>query len=702
MSENPNPNANDSIAVKQPDKFTDVPLNKDPKNLGSEMSPAKKNTISFNSIPKSEVEDIVSKSSPQENATNISDAHAALLSDFCNANDTYAVLRPVNETARHWLARGAVGKNMFVHGKSVASGPASGLISFNASISKAANRGEESIKLSQHDNEHSIEQSDKLLGDLEKTLKAAAARLVIQGIENPSRKEILNAAKVSEEAFDPILQKVQLSDRNGSPIYILTNADKFAAKDQNGKHVYVVSENGQYYAIDDNHDRVNQIDIPESLKLEPLELIGKPEIEIASDGSISTSKIRPITADIDVLAYGSKENLREGAMEDHTSLLIEQKTKFLQAMHFPQDFIEDFSAKPIDYLKQNYPKETTIIDQLEAIESKFVHLRGMGGATRSVLDITGAMRADFHHDELSHGSEQFNYYFPQPLDKEWVVVNPKGEVKVVTGESGLLALFNEAKVNGYSMPPSPHWGWTMDRAGRYVASDELKKTNDFVNSVMYKEDKDITLRDKVAANRLLLGLAHTSTPEEWSSSLAELEPKMRLVGINEGINDVGRAISLLEENQTKLNDAYKSSNINKKSHIERSPSMYEVAEKNDFIQNVRASMSKVIEELQGVIRRKSINIDQKEEYTPVLPNPQVRPDNTKKIPQKESKGNVLKVAADIMSGVAGFFVQPDKRQKSMSIEEAIAKLKGVTTKGPTAKGITSEEKLREQQEIKKQ
>lgn len=658
------------------------------KNVSSTISSVigKKNSVAFKSITKKEIEEIVDGSSPVERSTNISEKHAKILSDFCGANDTYVVLRPVNETARHWLAKGAVGKNMFVHGKSVASGPASGLISFNASISKSANRGEESIKLAQHDNEHSIEQSDALLEKLEGALRSAANELSSNGRNNNSRTELLNFAKISEDAFDPIVQKVQLTDKNDNEIYILTDKNKLAAKDASGNNIYVVAENDRFYSIDDNHEKIKEITIPDSLSLEPLEVIGKPEIEISQDGSISMKKIRPITADIDVLAYGAIGNLREGAMEDHSSILKAQKVSFLESIKFPGDLIDEFSSKNPNELKATYSNESVIADELERIESKFVHLRGMGGATRPILDITGAMRGDFRSDELSHGSEQFNYYFPQPLDKEWVVVAPNSDVKVITGESSLLGLFNEARAKGYSMPPSPHWGWTMDRTGKYVSSDSLKQINEFVNSIMYNEDKGTKLqRDKVVANRLLLGLAHISSQEEWSSSLEEIEPKMKFVGMKQGIKDVNEAIAALEENQTQLNQTYTQMHSNYEEHeFVRSGSMYSPEEQGSYIESVKNSIVDIVKNLhEGITRRLSLSDGPEEKFTSLLPDPKPQEKETKTNPLLGKGGlekpDFLKEAIKTMSGVVGKFIVPSPSQKGakpINTSSIIAALRG--------------------------
>lgn len=165
----------------------------------------------------------------------------------------------------------------------------------------------------------------------------------------------------------------------------------------------------------------------------------------------------------------------------------------------------------LDSYKQNNPEMGKLLDNLKKSEISRENLKGMGEGIRPILDITGAMRADFTNVEISHGSEQFNYAFTQPLDKEWVHIQPDGKVDIIKGEQELLKTFNNIKEKGRNIPPNPNWGWKINDEGKYEIDPELKEQNKKVDQLMMKKSSKGTEQDKkiqeILDNRLDLGLA---------------------------------------------------------------------------------------------------------------------------------------------------------------------------------------------------
>jgi len=465
-----------------------------------------------------------------ERTTNISETNLSVLKEMSQANEMDIIMRPVNSTAFNLMQQGAVGKNMFVHGKSVDRGPANGLITTNASISKAGiGDNLDKIKLFQAQNDHSLEYANHEFERIEKQLKDASLRLINSGKTDITQEDLLKEAKVGMEEFDPLISATNLVDINKNQIYIFTK-DGIAERPEGDKnnHLYAIKlENDLFQRIDDNHNPVGDpFKLPQDRTAEPVQLIGKPEISIEKDGTIKITDIKPITADIDVLSYGTKLDLYQGDIETHKTILEVEKAKIIEDSKIVltdqdkeqltrgnvQQYLDN-KGTDLETFKQQNPESGKLLEELRKAEVNRENLRGMGEGVRAVLDITGAMRADFTKVEISHGAEQFNYGFTQPLDKEWVHVNPAGEVKVIKGESELLQVFNKVKHEGRDMPPNPNWGWKLDENGEFKIDAKLKSQNAKVDDLMMKKTSHGTEKDNVIQEildkRLELGIACT-------------------------------------------------------------------------------------------------------------------------------------------------------------------------------------------------
>ncbi len=499
----------------------------------------------FQALTSSQISEINSTRTREEINTNISEENLALLKEFSRANEVDIILRPVNPTAFPLMKKGAVGKNMFVHGKSADKGLVDGLIPLKSSISKAGkNKDINKIQTFQRENNHSVEHSNQEFKKIENMLAKSAQKFQQSGETNITSELLLHDAGIAAEAFDQLISTVNLVDKNKNQIYIFTDNDGLAknpADDPNG-HIYAIKlQDGQFQRIDNNHEFIGEkFSEIQGTKPEEVKVIGKPEIKIETDGSIAITAVKPITADIDVLAYGAKLNLY-GDVENHKTLLESEKDKIISSSGITLSEKTQNKLKRTNSIDYTSSKELMRLSSLEYLlsnsrgnddsgfhdllaslresEVNLEHLKGMGEGVRPVLDITGAMRADFTNVEISHGSEQFNYTFPQPLDSEWVYINTKGETEIIQGEQELLNVFNQVKMSGNSMPPNPNWGWKLDSEGNFQIDKDLKEKNEFVDKLMMKpRTKEI---EDILDARLQLGLFAINPNQQLSANESE-------------------------------------------------------------------------------------------------------------------------------------------------------------------------------------
>ncbi len=499
--------------------------------------------------------------SKDEVATNISDKTLEVLRDVATSNDMVIITRPVNSVAFSHMKAGAVGKNMFVHGKSAASGTiAQGLIPVQSCISKAgADDNVDKIKTYNSENAHSIETSQHKFKEIEDKLKTLVETRKEKDLPKLDHQGLLKEAGIPAEAFDPLVSKVNLLDKNGNQLYIFEDDKGRALRDKDRNYVYAIKQDEKFKLVDINHNIINHDpEIPiTKFKPKEIEVIGKPEIEIDDNGSLKIKKVLPITADIDVLAYGARVNLQEfDKIRSHSAILKDEKTKIIEAsgLNLPDNVKDLLTNKEID---KALSKETDLVSKLPQdvakgkefqkltsdlrdIELQREHLRGMGDGSDVALAITGHMRAEFRDKvEISHGSEQFNIHFTQPMDKEWVVIGNTGKVEVVKGEEELIKTFNKFKEQGLSMPPNPNWGWKLEN-GQYGIDKDLRKIHDKAG--------DLTLK---------LSGAGESQKQEIHGIL-DLKTKLGIESITEPRND--KLISTMKKDLSskveKYNDKY--------------------------------------------------------------------------------------------------------------------------------------------------
>lgn len=427
--------------------------------------------------------------SSDELATNIADKTLDILRDIAISNDMVIITRPVNKVAFAHMQAGAAGKNMFVHGKSAPDNTiAQGLIPMQSSISKAGkNDNVDKIKTYNAENAHSIDYSTEKFQEIEEKLKAVVEQRIIEGKPALDSNELLKEAKIPREALDPLVAKVPLLDKDGNNIYIFEDDKGRAGRDPETREpIYAIKIGEKYQRINLNHEVIDpNLTIPDGFKEVAVEVIGKPEIEITADGSLKFTKVNPVTADIDILAYGARTNLQEfDKITDHSQIVRQEKSaKILESNieltdSIRQSLIQHEVDKVLDTIPANIREQegfSKLINDLKNIEVIRENLRGMGEGSDIAMALTGHMREEFRSKvEISHGAEQFNIHFTQPMDSEWVVVDNKGKVNVIKGEKELLATFNKFTEEGLSIPPNPNWGWKLN-GSKYEIDPVLKK-----------------------------------------------------------------------------------------------------------------------------------------------------------------------------------------------------------------------------------
>ena len=255
-----------------------------------------------------------------------------------------------------------------------------------------------------------------------------------------SRQLISKYKKAKTEKEEQKLQQKIVIDaplltKDDKEIYIFENNENLALRDKEGKACFFVKNGEEYVQIDEDHNVVKKTFTSptsvEGYKAVQVKVMAKPEFQ---KGKISS--VKAVTADIDVLAYGDR----------------------IINLGFDVINLDPFA----------YP-------QMEGISPKEVQSR-----FRSLNRETG------NKDLISHGSEQYNLYYPQPLDKEWISILPDGKIKKLHNESELIAEFNRyiplttmsggGVLSSTSLVPNPWWGWERDASKkRYKINVGLKK-----------------------------------------------------------------------------------------------------------------------------------------------------------------------------------------------------------------------------------
>ena len=454
----------------------------------------KSSELSRKSLSEEEINSTLKARTELEAQTNISKENLESLKDIAFSNQIGIILRPVNQTALALMSQGAEGKNMFVHGKSSTFGPTNGLIPVNSSISKAGSSNDkDKIATYNAQNEHSLHHSADKFAEIEAKLIAVCKGLGDKNLSEEEKIALLTKAHIAEEEFDPLVSKVKLQDKNGRQLFIFEDTNGLALQNKSREPIYAIKENGQFKALDANHQSSNEpLVLPKEFRPTEVEVLGKPIINIKDNGEIEITDVKPFTADIDVLAYGAKVALDDfNNVKAYDNILQENKKRILSetSLHLSESDKEILTKHSIHTINNDKRIKASISPEvlsselfkdlktaLRREEVNVEHLKGIGQGTDVILDIVGHMRGEFKNGEISHGPEQFNLDFTQPLDKEWVVISPKngGEVTVIQGEKNLLATFNEFKKDGFSMPPNPNWGWKLNADQAYEIDPELR------------------------------------------------------------------------------------------------------------------------------------------------------------------------------------------------------------------------------------
>ncbi|NRB11313.1 MAG: hypothetical protein HRU35_06875, partial [Rickettsiaceae bacterium] len=457
-------------------------------------------------------------------------------------------LRPVNKSALPLINNGAVGKNIFAHGKSSEYPIVNGLIPMHSAISKAG-KNDDLTRIEKYDkeNDHSVENSDEVLDRVEKKIKSKWSELSPKEKEDPEKyhDKILAKAGLSAELFEELVQPVDLLDKNSNQIYFFKDKKGLAFRDQDTREpVFAIKDKeGNYIQIDGNHESMGSI-IPNDYEPVAIQVLGKPVMEITKNGDLKVKEVKPLTADIDVLAYGTKIDIENYNTISHKEMTKAAREKILQNPDYDKlfsGFKSILISKSIDkvprvvkyFIKKSLgqKKSQELLETLKKEKILKQHLHGMGEGAEISHAITGHMRAEFKNTEISHGAEQFNLRFTQPMGDNWVVVDPKGKVSVIKTEEELLKTFNKFRDEGLSMPPNPKWGWKLEENG-YVIDQEQKALFDKITNAKNTIDKKASAKQKkhlqkLVDTKLKLGILSVTTPIEYIREQGKKDNKPR-------------------------------------------------------------------------------------------------------------------------------------------------------------------------------
>lgn len=458
----------------------------------------------------------------EESTSNIPQGTLNNLKNLTASNKFPMWIRPVNKISLSHMKKGAAGKTMFIHGKSSPAGTITqGLICMSSSISKAG-MDDDVAKVKQYndENKHSVSVSDTQFVNIGQRLASTVASRAAQELEALKGPALFAAANVTEEELAPLLQEINLVDNQGRQIYIFENDKALALRDNRAAYVYAVKSGEQFQRIDLNHNDMDSPFTPTNgYNAVEIKVLGKLIVNAEQDGSLSIQDTpRPYTADIDILGIASQhidlnrydqvienqryaQNEKKKAIDDSGLKFNDEQIKALLSTNTLIN-IDGFDAGKI----------TALSGKLKQIDKLRENYKSIGHGTDDFIALVGHLRAEFaQNTEISHGAEQFNIDFTQPLDKEWVLISEDGTVSKIEGEEALLASFNEYVSKGYSVPPNPFWGWqwNKDRTGyeidpNRINTDALRTSR---SSVPYEQKLQI---DKILKAQRAFGIANIS------------------------------------------------------------------------------------------------------------------------------------------------------------------------------------------------
>ncbi len=478
-----------------------------------------------------------------------------------------------------------IGKTMFVHGKSSVYGPTAGLIPFDAGLSKAFKDGDaDKITQGNNYNRHALATSVALLKSINERYKekgplstegSALQQLAKAGIPEEELDQLATTvqlkiklgAQEQQLLFFKNTEGLPLISQPGQPIYAVTT----------GKNGYIFLDSNQAPITDQTTiDAINNLITTKQYKPTEVTVMAVPTLKI-ENGEIKIDTAKPIVADIDPLAYGikpfvpalgwktastpqppdtasatpppsddtsgqsmtltgSSNPIDEYDIEKiygHTQALIQAKETALKEQSEKLTTLTDDEKKqlletPINELltnanftglKNKIPKETLTL--LKTIEVSREPLRGMGVGTDESIVLTALTRSLFPNKQVSHGPENYNIYFPQPLDRSWIVVDPRSkQSSTVNSEADLIAKFNEFRKDGYGMLPNPSWGWQLNEAGDLCLNQSLRDIDTNLQQIKPAQSGFPTKDDilEIQKKRLKLGILYiikkTPPPKE--------------------------------------------------------------------------------------------------------------------------------------------------------------------------------------------
>jgi hypothetical protein len=123
------------------------------------------------------------------------------------------------------------------------------------------------------------------------------------------------------------------------------------------------------------------------------------------------------------------------------------------------------------------------------------------GDTKSYSIMRNAIERLIADGSVRHGAESFNYYFPQELDEEYLVISDQLEGKVpwrYMKEEALRRFLSEQIQQGYTFPLNPKW--ILCDPGWKVLYDQLlsSERDDIVNSMKIWFPPDTGIREVLA------------------------------------------------------------------------------------------------------------------------------------------------------------------------------------------------------------
>ncbi|KAL7506632.1 hypothetical protein ACHAXN_005124 [Cyclotella atomus] len=166
-------------------------------------------------------------------------------------------------------------------------------------------------------------------------------------------------------------------------------------------------------------------------------------------------RVVPVVSDFDCFLVGSRDfSFKEGMAQNQIDLLDWCVSQIEWILDHQSDGLESWTAKWLEILK--YAAQNGFVPKMPPF--------GFGDPSSYALIEAAVHRSKKTNGAVRHGPECFNYFFPQDLDSELLIIFPGEERWKYVNIFELQSILIEKIRQGFTVPLNPKWilcdpGW---------------------------------------------------------------------------------------------------------------------------------------------------------------------------------------------------------------------------------------------------